>query len=138
MAKDEGWGRRLRTARRAYEERHDGGLTYDAIGEKLGKLLKRPAFKHSTVRAWFVDGQEPDSFVVATALATVLEEDAGYLITGHRKAPAEAEAEDFTVGAVALTPAQKARAVETAAETERTRRASESARLKRRRSNGEP
>lgn len=82
MAKDEGWGRRLRTARRAYEERHDAGLTYEEIGERLGRLLKRAAFKHSTVRAWFTEGQEPDSFEVARALATVLEADAGHLITG--------------------------------------------------------
>jgi hypothetical protein len=87
MAKDDGWGRRLRSARRAFVERHDAALTYEAIGEALGRLLKRPAFKHSTVRAWFADGQEPESFEVARAIATVLEADAGYLITGVASQP---------------------------------------------------
>lgn len=114
MAKDAGWGRRLRSARRAYVEQFDRTLTYAEIGKRLGRALGRPPFKHSTVRAWFVDGQEPESYEIAKALAVVIGADAGYLMTGNNNAPAtEAEAlRDPEVGAVGLSPAQKARALE--------------------------
>ena len=55
---------------------------------------------------------------------------------GDEKAPAETGAEDVTEGAVPLTPAQKARAVEKAAEIARSRRAAASVQPKRPRSNG--
>lgn len=89
MAKDEAWGRKLRTAWRAYEERHDVVLTYNGVGEKLGKLLRRPAFKHSTVRSWFVDGQEPESFGVVRALATVLDAELGDLLADDQPSGAK-------------------------------------------------
>ena len=87
MAMNEGWGRRLRSARRAYTERHDRALTYKEIGERVGALVGRPAFSHSSVRAWFVDGQEPDSFEIAAAIARVLEVDFAALAIGADVTP---------------------------------------------------
>lgn len=83
MAKDAGWGRRLRTARRAFVERHDRTLPYKEIGALVGAALRREPFTHTTVRAWFTEGQEPDSFALAAALADVLEADPGWLAFGR-------------------------------------------------------
>lgn len=93
MAVNEAWGRRLRDAKRDWERRHDQPFRYREIGERVQIILGR-ARPHSptTVRSWFEEGQEPESFAVAIALATVLEAPAGPLITGHDLAPDAARA----------------------------------------------
>lgn len=82
MATDETWGRALRNAKRDYEKRHDTDLTYKGMGKRLGEILGRDPIPHPTVRSWFVDGQEPDTFLpIARALATMLEVDVAALLT---------------------------------------------------------
>lgn len=91
MAIDESWGRALRTAKRRYEERHDTDLTYKGMGAKLAELLGRDTpVPHPTVRSWFVDGQEPDTFAVVRALAAMLEVSVGELLAD---VPRDAEAD---------------------------------------------
>lgn len=81
MAKDADWGKRLRQARADFEGRQDHKrLPYRQIGERVGELLGREPFEYTTVRAWFVDGQEPESFVIAKALAAALEVDIATLL----------------------------------------------------------
>jgi hypothetical protein len=80
LATDENWGKALRTAKRRYEQAHDTDLTYKGMGERLGVILGRDPIPHPTVRSWFVDGQEPDTFAVVRALATMLEVDVGTLL----------------------------------------------------------
>ena len=86
MAVNEHWGRQLRAALRAYEERHDGErLSWAEIGRRVGARLGREPFASQTAGAWFKDGQEPESFAVAAALADVLEADPGALAFGERR-----------------------------------------------------
>lgn len=82
MATNEEWGRRLRSARRRYEEETDSELSYREIGERLGTALKRSAYKHTSVRSWFVEGQEPDSLAVMRELAVLLKVDPRWLAFG--------------------------------------------------------
>lgn len=75
MAINEGWGRRLRAAKRAYDERHDTDLTLDQIGEMVARAEGRAKpYKHPSVRAWF-KGQEPASLGLIAAIAVALEVD---------------------------------------------------------------
>lgn len=88
VATDEVWGRNLRTAKRAFEEKHDVSLTYKLIGEKVATAMGRPRpFGHSTVLNWFENGQEPEGFPVLRALAGVLETTVETLLT--RPTPAD-------------------------------------------------
>lgn len=81
MATDDEWGRALRRAKRLYEERHDTDLTYKGMGRRLGQILGRAQpVPHPTVRSWFVDGQEPETFAVVRALAAMLETTPGDLL----------------------------------------------------------
>lgn len=79
MAVNARWGQKLREALRAYEQRHDTRLSYSEIGRRVGARLKREPFASQSARAWFVEGQEPESFAVAEAIASVLEADPGAL-----------------------------------------------------------
>lgn len=79
LAVNEDWGRRLRAARRAYEDRHDTRLSYTEIGRRVGLRLGRKPYSSPSARAWFIEGQEPESFAVAAAIAFVLEVDPGGL-----------------------------------------------------------
>lgn len=82
MATDDQWGRRLRSAKRAWEERHDARLTFKAMGRQLAEMTGREKpFRHTAVRGWFEEGQEPESFAIVRALATLLEVDVGSLLT---------------------------------------------------------
>lgn len=82
MAVNEAWGRRLRAAKRNYEETHDTRLTFGAIGERVGTLLQRKPFSTTAARAWFAEGQEPGEFAVAHAIAAVLEANVCTLVFG--------------------------------------------------------
>lgn len=85
MAINEAWGRRLRDAKSDWERAHNHQrLSYAAIGEAVARLVGRPEpFSHTAVAAWFKKGQEPDSFAVAQAIETVLEQPPGALILGE-------------------------------------------------------
>lgn len=112
------------------------------LGAKRGRVVTQAALAKAlgvtpgTVSQWESGTTRPDPYDTIPKIAVALETTAGYLMWGDDKTPTEAGVEDFTVGAVALTPAQIQRAREQAAETVRARTASESARLKRPRSNG--
>ena len=81
MAVNEEWGRQLRAALRAYEEREDARLSWSEIGRRVGARLGRAPFASQTVGAWFKDGQEPEPFIaVAAAIAYVLKADPGALV----------------------------------------------------------
>lgn len=124
MAVNEAWGRRLRDAKRDFEKRHDTSLSYTEIGRRVAKVLeRRTPFAPTSARSWFVEGQEPETFAIAGAIAVVLEADAGYLMTGYEKPASVGGEEDIEIGAVALTPAQKGRARESAKATRESRRA---------------
>lgn len=94
MALNPGWGRRLRSAKKRWEERHDRDLTFGEIGARVAQLVGREMpYSHVAAGAWFEKGQEPASFDVAIALAQLLEEDPGELIVGRRSAsPSESDA----------------------------------------------
>lgn len=99
MAKNAGWGRRLRDALRDVEKARDGKLPLREIGERVAVLTGRAtSYTPTAVRGWF-QGQEPDAFAVAVALATVLDADPAYLIlgetTGRLTAPEEPRREDI-------------------------------------------
>lgn len=100
------WGQQLRSARRAYEERHDTRLSYAEIGRRVGAKLDRAAFSATSARAWFVDGQEPDSFTVVEAIADVLEADPGFLAFPSRGPIATIDIPDSL--AIALSEQRKA------------------------------
>ena len=76
MAVNPEWGRRLRKAHRAWKDKHDAPMSFRELGERVAALLGREKpYTHAAVRAWLMDGQEPDSFTVAEAIARVLEAD---------------------------------------------------------------
>lgn len=101
VAIDEAWGRNLRSAKRAYEERHDTRLTYKVIGERVAKSAGRDKpFGHSAVLNWFENGQEPEAFAIVRAIATVLETEVATLLThvprGETPSPATGEVDSLT------------------------------------------
>jgi hypothetical protein len=110
------WGQQLRSARRAYEERHDTRLSYAEIGRRVGAKLERPAFSATSARAWFVEGQEPDSFVVVEAIAAVLEADPGFLAFPSRGPIATIDIPDSV--AIALSEQRRAERARTGARPE--------------------
>lgn len=102
MATNDSWGRRLRDAKRDYEKRHDTRLSYAEIGVRVAAVVGRDRpFASTSVRSWFVEGQEPEAFAITAALAVVLEADAGALAFGRGVEPASASA-----GRAALVPAE--------------------------------
>lgn len=50
------------------------------MGEALGRALGRKPFRHSTVRSWFEEGQEPESFALVRAIAQLLGTTVGELL----------------------------------------------------------
>jgi hypothetical protein len=102
MATNERWGRQLRAARRSYEDRHDVRLSYAEIGRRVGAQLNRAPFSATSARAWFVEGQEPETFQIAAAIARVLEADPGELAFGGDALGNTAGT--FMVGPIPLDP----------------------------------
>lgn len=92
LATNEEWSRRLRDAKRDYEKNHDTRLTFKEIGVRVAALVGRAEpFKHTSARAWFEEGQEPDAFAVAEAIALVLEADPAALVFGTGEATPAAQ-----------------------------------------------
>lgn len=85
MPQNPEFGKHLRDAKRAYEQRHDVALSWREIGERLAKKLKRPEpVRSQAVGEWFQKGQEPDDFYTTMkALAAVLETTPGVLVFGE-------------------------------------------------------
>lgn len=85
-------GRRLRDAKRDYEQRHDVDLTWVELGKRIGAALGRKPIKYQVVQRWFLEGREPAEFVTTiAAIARVLEADPGALAFGGpiRSAPTD-------------------------------------------------
>lgn len=95
VATDESWGRNLRSAKRAWEERHDAKLSYKEIGARVAQQAGRDKpFGHSAVLNWFENGQEPEGFHIVRALAALLEVSVEQLLTQRGDVPRTASAEE--------------------------------------------
>lgn len=83
MTDNQGWGRRLRDARRDWEKLADGELGFKEIGIEVAALIGRETdYTYQAVSKWFA-GSEPESFAVVEALAKILNVSPGYLAFGE-------------------------------------------------------
>lgn len=72
MAENEGFGRRLRDARRDVAKATDEEPSYQEIGELVARRVgRKEPYRYQTVAQWF-SGREPESLAVVAALAVVL------------------------------------------------------------------
>lgn len=86
VAENAEFGRRLREAKRSWEQRHDRDLTWREIGEAVGERLGREPYAPTVVHRWFNKGTEPAEFAVTHAIAEILEVDPGKLAFGEAPA----------------------------------------------------
>lgn len=86
MAIDPEFGRRLRTLKREWEERHDAKLTNQELAERVRLEAGVESLTGQAVGQWVNAGQEPSSFVLLRALAVVLETTVARLV-GENETP---------------------------------------------------
>jgi hypothetical protein len=80
MAVNTDFGRRLRDAKRSWEQTHDKRLVWRVLGEELGAAMSRETYAPNVVRRWFMQGIEPENFIATvSALADFLEVSPGWL-----------------------------------------------------------
>lgn len=73
MAIDPEFGRRLRTAKREWETRHDRSLSNKELAELVRDEAGAESLSGQAVGTWLNEGQEPGSLALLRALAKVLE-----------------------------------------------------------------
>ena len=62
VADDADFGRRLRDAKRAWEQAHDQELTWDQVGARVAEAMGRKPIKGGVAYRWFMNGREPKEF----------------------------------------------------------------------------
>ncbi|MBA3891594.1 MAG: hypothetical protein H0X64_13800 [Gemmatimonadaceae bacterium] len=86
MAVDPEFGRRLRSAKRRWEERHDRKLPNDELAAAVAREAGATSLSGQAVGQWLKRGQEPASFRLLNALAAVLEVPVTELLGDHTSA----------------------------------------------------
>lgn len=94
MAIDPEFGRRLRTAKREWETRHDRALPNKELAERVRDVAGVESLSGQAVGQWLNEGQEPSSLALLRALAVVLEVSVERLV-GVPETPYRAPAADF-------------------------------------------
>jgi hypothetical protein len=111
MALNSEFGHRAREALRKWESSHDPKrLSFREIGERVAALVGRQKpFSHAAARAWIMDGQEPATFAITSALASVLEAGDRWLAFGEERAepPLVDEPEELSPDAFEEMPAPR-------------------------------
>lgn len=102
MAQNSGFGARLRTAKRRFEEARDPEPVSDReIGELVGKALGREAYSSQAVNRW-LKGRVPDDLAVIEAIAQVLGVTPEWLAFGVEYSPG---GDRYVAGDAARKPA---------------------------------
>lgn len=96
MANVPEFGRRLRDAKRAWEQAHDRDLGWEEVGKLVGRAMgRKKPLAGPVVYRWFKEGREPKEFRKAVlAIAKVFESDPGVLAFGPVAGPIPVSAGD--------------------------------------------
>ena len=79
----QGFNRRLRKAKRAYELKYDCDLDLDTIATRVAELSGVKKRDTTTIGRWLKKGARPRTWEEVQALAQVLEVLAGWLVFGE-------------------------------------------------------
>ena len=78
-----GFNKRLRKAKRAYEQKHDCDLSPGELADRVAKVSGAPRRDATTIARWLKKTARPRTWEEMAALAKVLEVYAGWLVFGE-------------------------------------------------------